>query len=72
MKKYVKPKLFYESFELTQFIAANCGYRVEHTDVACVDANLGEGAADLIMNGFLEGYCWTNGSENGNHQLFAS
>lgn len=32
MKKYVKPELFYEHFELTQHIAA-CGWNMQSADV---------------------------------------
>lgn len=45
MKKYVKPELFFESFELSQSIAA-CGIDVNFTSVT--DANC-QPTLDLVM-----------------------
>lgn len=35
MKKYVKPELFYERFELSQHIA-DCGWELKHASGTCV------------------------------------
>lgn len=74
MKKYVKPTLFYESFELTQFVAGNCGFTVGHSDANCINRDFGgDDMADFILNnpGAFDDYCWTNGSD-GMKQLIAS
>ena len=34
-KEYCKPELYFESFELSANIAANCGFPLNHTMVAC-------------------------------------
>lgn len=69
MKKYVKPTLFYESFELTQFVAGNCGFTVDFKDDAClIDAGFDADSLDILY----EIYCWTNGVDNGKTQLLAS
>lgn len=36
MKNYVKPVLYFESFELTQHIAGNCELKLNATENACV------------------------------------
>lgn len=71
MKTYVKPTLYYESFELTQFIAAGCTFLLGFNNEDCImEAGMDP---DAIADGVLsEIYCWTNGSENGLVQLFAS
>lgn len=74
MKKYVKPELFFESFELSQSIAA-CGIDVNHdneyscnpsTDpdfwkftVSVFNDQTGNCAEDAEK---LEGYCYTYGT----------
>ena len=65
-KKYVKPALYFESFELTQFIAA-CETDVGATDKACVAShyNMDPAFFDDEGNFFWDGnnYCWTNHSD---------
>lgn len=80
MKKYVKPELFYESFELTQQIAA-CDYDSNNTstDEGCsftgVNKDFGvemkiflsQGICDVIA----ESYCYHN-STSGMFGVFNS
>ena len=73
MKKYVKPDLFYENFELSQHIAAcawdmNDSQNVE-TCSAVSDSTWGvpEGlhafnSVAVCTDGPLDSYCYTNGS----------
>lgn len=74
MKKYVKPELFYESFELSQHIAG-CNLQINSPDVLSCTASGTVGPYDaLSYNWFLEQtegavcsptlevYCYTNGS----------
>lgn len=74
MKKYVKPELFYESFELSQQIAA-CAYDSHNTSSEdCVftgDDGLmifrsGCGGKDAAGNDifFVESFCYHNGSDS--------
>ncbi len=71
MKKYVKPELYYESFELSQHIAG-CNLTLSMQDEYLCTAE-GSVDGDYITGGFLdkprcsiilEGYCYTNGSAN--------
>lgn len=69
MKTYVKPELYYESFELSQHIAA-CALQIESADAAsCKIINDREFGGELV-GGFIakpvcdfpyEQYCYTNG-----------
>ena len=75
MKKYVKPELFFESFELSQSIAA-CGIDVNHenkekcTPTLDGDSWPGEGGMTLFGQGkecindisIIEVYCYTVGT----------
>ena len=71
MKKYVKPELFFESFELSQQIAA-CQYDLDestHGDLQCQFVG-GEDAAFPGVSIFTDGcvtdtedYCVHNGSD---------
>ena len=75
MKKYVKPELFFESFELSQSIAA-CGIDVNlESKEACTptldkDFWPGEGGTPLFDQGkgctndisIIEVYCYTYGT----------
>ena len=72
MKKYVKPELFYESFELSQHIAA-CGIDVNNfneTTCASLDPDFWEGYNYKVFNdsdcavdvGDIEFYCYTVGT----------
>ncbi len=76
MKTYVKPELYFESFELSQHIAA-CDLKLGHNieDCAIVKHEKGEGTsfADLeieMIDSFVsnacrfqaEIYCYTNGA----------
>ena len=73
MKKYVKPELFYEQFEMARHIA-NCGWEL-HVANACVakpDVNewgdytqllfASEGQGCTVTN--VQDYCYQNGSDN--------
>ena len=75
MKKYVKPELFYESFELSQHIAG-CQVQLQSTADDCTiwnskaigwiegvhsDSWFVEGGACSVG---VEVYCYTNGSLN--------
>lgn len=75
MKSYVKPELFYESFEMNQSIAA-CGIDVNQADKnACQptldpdfwpglgnEAVFGEGKACATDISVIEVYCYTVGT----------
>lgn len=75
MKKYVKPELFYESFELSQHIAA-CGIDVNYADTgSCtptLDPDFWGGMEDTVFNSgrddcsmdisVIEVYCYTAGT----------
>lgn len=74
MKSYVKPELFYESFEMNQSIAA-CGIDVNHVDTSVctpsLDPNLwggleltvfsAEKSCDLTPDA-IDVYCYTAGT----------
>lgn len=72
MKKYVKPEIYYENFELSQHIA-DCGWELksanENTCYATGDTDWGY-SSDVfafitgVNNCAIqpEGYCYTNGS----------
>lgn len=83
MKKYVKPELVYESFELTQQIAA-CDFDSNNTanDEGCeftgVDTLMGEitifksACTDVTKNEWVvDSYCYHNASE-GDYGIFNS
>ena len=73
MKKYVKPELFYESFELSQHIAG-CNLTINKTAMADVVNCTAEGYVENIhstswfmednssCSPVIEVYCYTNGS----------
>lgn len=72
MKKYVKPELFFESFELSQSIAA-CGIDANHDDeIKCSPTTDPDFWGDKLVvynDGIcansaqkLEGYCYTSGT----------
>ncbi len=74
MKEYVKPDLFYESFELSQHIAA-CGIDMNSADTNSCNANLdpdfwsindavfNESRNDCSTNiDVIEAYCYTSGT----------
>lgn len=75
MKKYVKPELFFESFELSQSIAA-CGIDMHQGDAtSCkpqLDPYFWGGATDQVFNlgtewcqtpiEKIESYCYTYGT----------
>lgn len=80
MKKYVKPELFYERFELSQHIA-DCAWELnsadKHACAAYADPNWGFEDTifmDLVMctileadaKDIIEGYCYMNGTEGVN------
>lgn len=80
MKKYVKPELFYEKFELSQHIASCSGIQLNHTDESCNQIKDGGGldyapGTVVFRDGdcavpFPEGYCYTNGSDG--YSIFGS
>lgn len=76
MKEYVKPELYYESFELSQHIAA-CGIDMESLTIdgqctATLDPNFWNGMTDQVFNKGTNGcntavedievYCYTYGT----------
>ena len=77
MKKYVKPDLCYESFELSQNIA-NCGLALNHTENTCKlaigptilfanannECNMKAVDGDITKNG--EYYCYWTGDASDN------
>lgn len=71
MKTYVKPELFFESFELSQHIAG-CNLTLESVDVgACKATGVIEGIygeswfiSTEHCTTLVEAYCYTNGSMN--------
>lgn len=83
MKKYVKPDLYFESFQLTQHIAA-CGYdfnSTHSTPEVCSfdgDVNMGniegryflQGTDGCVMQ--VERYCYTNGTDNEQIKIYNS
>ena len=55
MKKYVKPELIYEHFELTQHIAA-CGWLMQPDGTALPNTDIwGEGYPEILYN--IVGMC---------------
>lgn len=78
MKKYVKPELFYEKFELSQHIASDCQSQLNHYDVnnCSVKGNdymggyfVSEGVCTTpVEEDALQDYCY----ENANGTLFGS
>ena len=74
MKSYVKPELFYESFEMNQSIAA-CGIDVNHVDTSVCNPSLdtefwdglkltvfsAERSCDMTPDA-IEVYCYTVGT----------
>ena len=82
MKNYVKPELFFESYELSQNIAA-CGWDMNQGDpVNCVatgDTKWGNpeltvfADANAECKGInLEGYCYENSADNITMKIFQS
>lgn len=79
MKTYVKPELFFESFELSQHIAG-CSLQLNVGDAATCNATgwiedlFQEGKGTGVKSGWfidsqicaveVEAYCYTNGSMN--------
>lgn len=74
MKPYVKPELYYESFELAQHIAG-CSLQINSTDLlACVaSGTISSGPWETVSSSWFleqnkscedwaEAYCYTNGS----------
>lgn len=74
LKKYVKPDLFYENFELSHSVA-NCSPALNHTENECTldsweapDLYLDAGenvfhSQCTITSERLEGYCYWSGSD---------
>lgn len=72
MKKYVKPELFYERFELSQHIAS-CLMPLNHNDVNDCEVReevtgmagffTGNHCSTDIPENSFEDYCYTNGAE---------
>lgn len=70
MKKYVKPELYYEDFELSQHIAM-CDLKLSSGDPASCKIVEDRVTGGELVGGFLdttacafsyENYCYTNGS----------
>lgn len=72
MKKYVKPELYYENFELSQHIA-DCGWELQSANEnSCYAKGDTEWCYPSDVKAFIaetgicdiqpEGYCYTNGS----------
>lgn len=68
MKKYVKPQLYYENFELTQRIAGDCGVIMNHTDLGnCTTGSFTQLDPSLdklfetegVCEDYAQGYCYT-------------
>lgn len=81
MKKYVKPELIIENFELSQHIAS-CDYDLDEntfSDVGCAFTGVEEGSGQSISifndgnicNVEPEGYCY-HGSTGAMYSLFNS
>ena len=68
MKKYVKPELFYERFELSQHIA-DCGWELKQANNTCVaepdEKHWGSGALVDMGNLFTSKLSCTNQTDNG-------
>lgn len=73
MKPYVKPELYFESFELAQHIAA-CDYKLGINDVTICKITEDRYTDNIAAGGFVsqnicdfpfEIYCYTNGSDDG-------
>ena len=86
MKKYVKPELFFESYELSQHVAA-CGYDMSNSKTVeeCTatsdptvgnNVDLGNVALFIESNTLCvvqtEIYCYTNGADNEQFKIFNS
>lgn len=77
MKKYVKPELFYENFELTQQVAI-CQYDLNHTKPDNCNSFIGGEDSDFpglivltdMCDTYIEDYCY-HGSTGG-HSIFNS
>lgn len=76
MKKYVKPDVVFEGFELSQYIAGSCMGIMNHSDVyqcsLTKPGDLGQGAEGLFCErevctqpvGSMDGFCLYN-NQNG-------
>lgn len=72
MKEYVKPELFYESFELSEQIATGCSrgfIAKQHSDENTCTYNLNglilfsSENGDCKYTGEVDGFCYHNGGE---------
>lgn len=68
MKKYVKPELCYESFELSEQIAVGCSWKATYRDGSDCRVDLGgtylmTDTAVCTDPSRLEGYCYTAGAD---------
>lgn len=84
MKKYIKPELFYERYELSQHIA-NCQWELDHAsrDTCIARGENGSGYENNVLfmtylacewtadNGMYEQYCYHAGAE-GQMNVFQS
>ena len=81
MKKYVKPELFFESYELSQNIAA-CGWDMKNQNQPGDCKALGDaeyGNPDILVfteaakcDNILERYCYENSAANETIKIFMS
>lgn len=78
MKKYVKPELFYEQFEVSQHIASCSGEQLNFDSTkTCIVKNgpleglfCGDHCSTDVSGAEIEDYCYTNGEAG--MSLFAS
>lgn len=68
MKNYVKPELYFESFELTQHIAGDCGVIMNNTDLENCETGsftIMDPSLDKLFESsekcedYAQGYCYT-------------
>ena len=74
MKKYVKPELFYEHYELSQHIA-DCDFEYIQAQDSCVaQGDVEDGFDWSVFNGnlpctvepdYIEGFCYHNDTNEG-------
>lgn len=80
MKKYVKPELFFESYELSQNIAA-CGWDMQNLNQPGDCKAVGDpsyGNPEIVVftqvncETVYEGYCYENSADNISIKIFQS
>ena len=80
MKKYVKPELFFESYELSQNIAA-CGWDLNYSSpkTCTAEGDPSWGNPKILVfteeakcDSILESYCYENSADNITMRIFQS